>query len=27
VKTAEMIQRINQPHQDHALERGLGIEL
>jgi hypothetical protein len=27
VKTVEMLQRINQPHQDHALERGLGIEL
>jgi conjugative relaxase-like TrwC/TraI family protein len=27
VKTVEMIQRINQPHLDHRLERGLGIEL
>ena len=27
VKTIEMIERINQPHLDHRLERGLGIEL
>jgi hypothetical protein len=27
VKTLEMIERINQPHLDHGLERGLGIEL
>ena len=27
VKTVEMIERINQPHLDHRLERGLGIEL
>lgn len=27
VKTVGMIQRINQPHLDHRLERGLGIEL
>jgi hypothetical protein len=27
VKTIEMIERINQPHLDHGLERGLGIEL
>jgi len=27
VKTAGMIQRINEPHLDHGLERGLGIEL
>jgi hypothetical protein len=27
VKTVEMIERINQPHLDHGLERGLGIEL
>jgi conjugative relaxase-like TrwC/TraI family protein len=27
VKTVEMIERINLPHLDHGLERGLGIEL
>jgi AAA domain len=27
VKTVQMIERINQPHQDHRLQRGLGIEL
>jgi hypothetical protein len=27
VKTVEMIERINQPHLEHGLERGLGIEL
>jgi conjugative relaxase-like TrwC/TraI family protein len=27
VKTIEMIQRINAPHLDHRLERGLGLEL
>jgi hypothetical protein len=27
VKTVEMLERINQPHLDHRLERGLGIEL
>jgi hypothetical protein len=27
VEMIEMIERINQPHLDHRLERGLGIEL
>jgi hypothetical protein len=27
VKTVEMIERINAPHLDHRLERGLGVEL
>ncbi|HZA78254.1 MAG TPA: hypothetical protein VE623_17885 [Acidimicrobiales bacterium] len=27
VKTVQMIERINQPHLEHGLERGLGIEL
>jgi conjugative relaxase-like TrwC/TraI family protein len=27
VKTVEMIERINQPHLEHGLERGVGIEL
>ncbi|HET6755308.1 MAG TPA: hypothetical protein VFH23_15325 [Jiangellaceae bacterium] len=27
VKTIEMMRRINEPHLDHRLERGLGIEL
>jgi hypothetical protein len=27
IEMIEMIERINQPHLDHRLERGLGIEL